>query len=136
MGPFSKTLSCFAAILLVSSFASCGSSPSGGSPSSGIRVVTDVWGREVEIPAEVSSIVCLGSGAPRMAAYLEAVDMLAGVEEHDAEAVTVLRDYSPVYQSQIKGCQSCYAAKSHSCGGRRRERGQQRLSGRADQGHA
>ncbi|MCI8600052.1 MAG: ABC transporter substrate-binding protein [Oscillospiraceae bacterium] len=102
MGPFSKTLSCFAAILLVSSFASCGSSPSGGSPSSGTRVVTDVWGREVEIPAEVSSIVCLGSGAPRMAAYLEAVDMLAGVEEHDAEAVTVLRDYSPVYQSQIK----------------------------------
>ena len=47
------------------------------------RTVTDTWGREAEIPYSVKSIVCLGSGAPRMAAYLDVVDMMAGAEDHD-----------------------------------------------------
>ena len=50
------------------------------------RVVTDVWGREVEIPAKVESIVCLGSGAPRMAAYLDVIGMMVGCEDHDKPA--------------------------------------------------
>ncbi|GHT86759.1 iron ABC transporter substrate-binding protein [Spirochaetia bacterium] len=66
-------------------------------------MVTDVWGREVEIPRTVETIICLGSGAPRIAAYLNVVDMMAGVEEQDAAGMTVLRDYSPVYQNEIKG---------------------------------
>lgn len=68
----------------------------------GTRIVTDVWGREVEIPAIVESIVCLGSGAPRMAAYLDVMDMLTGAEEHDARNLTVLRDYNPVYHEALK----------------------------------
>lgn len=68
----------------------------------GIRTVIDVWGREVEIPANVQSIICLGSGAPRIAAYLDVVDMMVGAEDHDKEKETILRDYSPVYQEQIK----------------------------------
>ena len=35
------------------------------------RMITDIRGREVEIPYEVNAIVCLGSGAPRIAAYLQ-----------------------------------------------------------------
>jgi iron complex transport system substrate-binding protein len=66
------------------------------------RIVTDVWGREVEIPASVKTIICLGSGAPRIAAYLEVMDMLAGNEEHDAKELTVLRDYNPVYYEALK----------------------------------
>ena len=66
------------------------------------RTVTDTWGREVEIPYTVESIVCLGSGAPRMAAYLDVVDMMVGVEDHDKESYTVLRDYNPVYRDEIK----------------------------------
>ena len=66
------------------------------------RTVTDTWGREVEIPYTVESIVCLGSGAPRMAAYLDVVDMMVGVEDHDKENYTVLRDYNPVYRDEIK----------------------------------
>ena len=67
-----------------------------------MRIVTDTWGRKVEIPYTVESIICLGSGAPRMAAYLDVVDMMAGVEDHDKEAYNILRDYNPVYRDEIK----------------------------------
>ena len=66
------------------------------------RVVTDVWGRKVQIPSDVKKIVCLGSGAPRMAAYLGVVDMMVGSEDHDAKNYTVLRDYNPVYYDKLK----------------------------------
>ncbi|MCL2606020.1 MAG: ABC transporter substrate-binding protein [Coriobacteriia bacterium] len=61
------------------------------------RVIVDSLGRKVEIPAEVSSIITLGSGAPRLATYLDVVDMLAGAEEYDTEDVVVIRDYNPVH---------------------------------------
>ncbi|MDR1621988.1 MAG: ABC transporter substrate-binding protein [Synergistaceae bacterium] len=75
--------------------------PAYGAPGETRRVL-DVWGRAVEVPAEVKTIVCLGSGAPRMAAYLNAVDMMIGNEEHDAKNLTVLRDYNPVYYEALK----------------------------------
>lgn len=65
------------------------------------RTVTDTWGREVRIPETVESIVCLGSGAPRIAAYLGVMDMLVGAEDHDIKNVTVLRDYNVVYQQML-----------------------------------
>ena len=66
-----------------------------------MRIVTDTWGRKVEIPYNVESIICLGSGAPRMAAYLDVVDMMVGVEDHDKEAYNILRAYNPVYRDEI-----------------------------------
>ena len=42
--------------------------------------VTDALGREVEIPAEVTSIVPLGN-TPRMIAYLGLADRVVGIEE-------------------------------------------------------
>jgi iron complex transport system substrate-binding protein len=68
----------------------------------GTRIVTDKFGREMEIPQNVKTIVCLGSGPPRMAAYLDVMDMLVGAEEHDAENLNVLRDYNPVYYEALK----------------------------------
>lgn len=73
----------------------------------GTRVITDRRGREVEIPTEVNTIVCLGSGAPRIAAYLQVTDMMIGVEDCDTGDVTVLRDYSWVYHDQLKDLPSC-----------------------------
>ena len=61
------------------------------------RIVTDVWGREVRIPAQVQTIVALGSGAPRIAAYLGVVDMMTGSERMDSENFSVLRDFNPVH---------------------------------------
>lgn len=49
------------------------------------RTVVDVWNREVEIPFEVNSIVCLGSMGSRFAAYLDVVDMMVGAEDMDIE---------------------------------------------------
>lgn len=43
----------------------------------------------MEIPAQVESIVCLGSMAPRFAAYLDVVDMMVGAEDMDIEAMSV-----------------------------------------------
>jgi len=92
----------FAVILVISlvlSLVAC-AAESGvqGGAAGGTRVVTDVWGREVEIPANVESIITLGSGAPRLAAYLDVMDMLVGGEEYDAvENVVVIRDYHPVH---------------------------------------
>lgn len=66
------------------------------------RIVKDTWGREVEIPEKVTSIVCLGSGAPRMAVYLDVEDKMVGIEEHDAEGVNILRDYSPILSDEAR----------------------------------
>ena len=66
------------------------------------RIVTDTWGREVEIPETVETIVCLGSGAPRMAAYLGVTDMMVGAEDHDIKGASVLRDYSMVCYENLK----------------------------------
>lgn len=72
----------------------------------GTRTVTDVWGREVTIPETVTSIVCVGSGAPRMAAYLNVMDLVVGAEDHGKEAMTPLRDYSPVWQETLSALPS------------------------------
>ena len=66
------------------------------------RIVKDTWGREVAIPEKVESIICLGSGAPRIAAYLGVMDMLVGAEDHDIQNATVLRDYNAVYREQLR----------------------------------
>ena len=70
------------------------------------RTIIDVWGRSVEIPSEINRIVCLGSGAPRIAAYLNVVDLMVGAEDHDKNGVNYLRDYSFPYADQLKNLQS------------------------------
>lgn len=68
----------------------------------GTRVVTDVWNREVVIPENVDSIIALGSMGPRMAAYLDVVDMLVGAEDSDIRTMSARYDYSPVYHDALK----------------------------------
>lgn len=61
------------------------------------RIIIDNVGRAVEIPVEVETIITLGSGAPRLAAYLGIMDMLVGSEEYISQGVSVSRDYNPVH---------------------------------------
>ena len=70
------------------------------------RTVVDVWNREVEIPYEVDSIICLGSMGPRFAAYLDVVDMMVGAEDSDINGMTDRYVFSPVYHEQLKGLHS------------------------------
>lgn len=66
------------------------------------RIITDVWNREVEIPLKVDTIVCLGSMAPRFAAYLDVVDMMVGAEDSDIQTESVRYDYSLIYHDQLQ----------------------------------
>ncbi len=65
------------------------------------RTVTDVWNRTVEIPDNVERIAALGSMGPRMAAYLDAIDMLVGAEDSDIGTESARYDYSPVYHDTM-----------------------------------
>lgn len=93
-----KTLAALLALVML--FAMAVSASAEATPET--RIVTDVWNREVEIPYEVKSIVCLGSMGPRFAAYLDVVDMMVGAEDSDIEKMSVRYDYSPVYHEQLK----------------------------------
>lgn len=97
-----QALALLLALAMTAGLTACGGA--GGEPEEApqTRTVTDVWNREVEIPMEVDSIVCLGSMAPRFAAYLEVVDMMVGAEDSDIERMTARYDYSPVYHDQLK----------------------------------
>ena len=108
-----KIISMLLALTVLLSLAACGSSaapaatgiPSQDSPgqeTAGSRTITDRAGRQVEIPVQVDTIVCLGSGAPRIAAYLQVTDRMIGAEECDTGDATVRRDYSWVYHQELK----------------------------------
>lgn len=74
----SKITAILLAMIMLFAVAGCGSkTPEGNSDT---RVVTDALGREVEIPAEVKTIVPLGN-TPRMISYLGIADMVVGIEE-------------------------------------------------------
>src|SRR5690554_2964082 len=50
-----------------------------GNTEKSTRVITDMMGREVEVPSEINSIICTGSGALRLVAYADAIDLVVGV---------------------------------------------------------
>ncbi len=56
--------------------------------------VTDMADRDVEIPKNVESIVAVGSGCLRLIAYMEATDLLAGVEEYEITGGSTGRPYA------------------------------------------
>ena len=64
------------------------------------RIVTDVWGREVEIPENIDTIVTLGPGATRIAAYLNVTDRIIGAETQTAN-FNVLMDFNPIVHEKF-----------------------------------
>lgn len=78
-----------------------------GDGSTAVRTIVDCYGREVEIPEEVDTVVCTGSGALRMVCYLQCADKLIGVEDTDKNYHTsTLRDYAHVYDETLQGLPS------------------------------
>lgn len=98
-----KTLALLLALLMVLSLAACGAektaepapaekveAPAEPAPAekaeepavSTTRVITDALGRQVEIPAEVNSIVPLGN-APRLCTYLQLQDKCVAITQSD-----------------------------------------------------
>ncbi|MGD2034559.1 MAG: iron ABC transporter substrate-binding protein [Bacteroidales bacterium] len=60
------------------------------SPSSqdGLIIITDMLGRQVEIPPDVKKIVGLRAGALRLLVYMDATGMVAGIEEPEKRSTS------------------------------------------------
>lgn len=103
---FKKCLAMALTLTTLLALTACGAPAAEQEAEKETRTIVDVWNREVEIPVEVKSIVCLGSMAPRFAAYLDVVDMMVGAEDTDIQTESVRYDYSPVYHDQLKALPS------------------------------
>lgn len=57
------------------------------SEENGTKKVTDILGREVDVPSDVNSIIALGAGGLRMICYAGEQDKVIGVEESEHEQV-------------------------------------------------
>ena len=113
MKKFSKTISLIAAVLLTLS--GCGqtsapatssavSAPRGEVATAGqqaTRTVTDLMGRQVELPQEIDSVICTGSGALRLVCYAQGADLVTGVEDTDKKR-QIARPYNYVYSPQFQ----------------------------------
>ncbi len=77
-----------AAALCLFLLAACGQAPQPTLENEGppaLRTVTDASGRAVELPETVGSIVCVNVGALRYTAYMQALDLVVGVEQNELE---------------------------------------------------
>lgn len=68
--------------------------------SAATRIITDGAGREVEIPETVKSIVCSGVGALRYTCYMQAQELVIGVEDYETKK-DISRGYSWVNGEQF-----------------------------------
>lgn len=66
------------------------------------KYVIDFAGRNVTLPEKVSRIVAIGPGALRLVCYLNATDMLVGVEESETRWGFIGRDYAMAYGELFK----------------------------------
>ena len=58
------------------------------------RTLTDSAGRQVALPEQVTSVVCVGVGALRYTCYMGAADLVVGVEDYEAkQAISRLYNY-------------------------------------------
>ena len=48
-----------------------------------VLTITDLTGREVEVPATVNSVVAIGPGALRLVVYAGGAPMVAGIEQFE-----------------------------------------------------
>lgn len=71
--------------------------PAENAGSSATRTVTDWNSREVEVPETIQSIVCVNVSTLRYTTYLDALDLLAGVEENEL-GVTCAKPFSYLHQ--------------------------------------
>lgn len=89
-------------LILMLSITGCSkTSDEGNKDETATKTVTDILGREVEIPSKSDSIIALGAGALRMVSYMEGADKVVGVENLESES-GIMRAYSYVYPQLSK----------------------------------
>ena len=60
--------------------------PQGKPAEDNMRILTDYRGRQVEIPQNLESIICVNVGALRLTTYMQALDLVVGVEANELKA--------------------------------------------------
>ncbi|MEM4576703.1 MAG: ABC transporter substrate-binding protein [Candidatus Nezhaarchaeales archaeon] len=68
-----------------------------------INYVIDFMGRNVTLPERVTRIVAIGPGALRLVCYLNALDLIVGVEESEITWGFTGRDYAMAYGELFRG---------------------------------
>ena len=78
-----KKIAAFLLAALICLLTGCAATPA---VTENTRIITDVQGRQVEVPQTVESIVCVGVGALRYTCYMGAADYVVGVEDYETKA--------------------------------------------------
>lgn len=78
-----KIILILCAVLLMSSACSKSNTTKEISVSTATRTITDLAGREVTIPVNVKSIICVNVGTLRFTTYMQALDLVIGVEQNE-----------------------------------------------------
>ena len=78
-----KIIAALLAFAMLFSLCACGGTNNDNKTNDGTKVVTDACGREVTIPETVKSVICVGVGSLRFTTYMDALDLLVGVEENE-----------------------------------------------------
>jgi iron complex transport system substrate-binding protein len=64
--------------------------------------ITDILGRNITLPSKVERIVAIGPGMLRLVCYLNAADLVVGVEESELKWGFIGRDYAMAYGDLFK----------------------------------
>lgn len=78
-----KIIAALLAFAMLFSLCACGGTNDDNKTNDETKVVTDACGREVAIPGTVKSVICVGVGSLRFTTYMDALDLLVGVEENE-----------------------------------------------------
>ena len=77
------TAFCLTMVLLLS-MAGCGQGTPASSPDdTATRTITDLTGRQVEVPTTINSVACTGMQATRMAIYAGGIDKISAVSNNE-----------------------------------------------------
>ncbi len=79
-----RLITLFLSLFLLLALCGCSSGTGVDLPLEGTgRILTDGAGREVAVPLEVESIVCVGVGALRYTCYMQGQELVVGVEDYE-----------------------------------------------------
>lgn len=65
-------------------------------------IVKDFADREVKVPKNIQRVVAIGPGMLRLVSYLNALDLIVGVEESEQRWSPIGRDYAMAYIDRLK----------------------------------